>query len=105
MSRRVATVNSARLLNARWPEDLDPATVPFKGRTETILRRHGFYDDWTLFNVLTEADVSSWWNVGPVTVEDLRTTGNEAIHDHHATVDLRRRMDIDLAEIAVGAGR
>ena len=84
-----------------WPEDLDPATVPFKGRSETILRRHGFYGNWSLFNDLAEADAAGWWNAGPVTVEDIRITGNEAIHHHHDTVDLRHRIDTDLAAVAL----
>ncbi|MDK1018416.1 MAG: hypothetical protein QGD89_03315 [Actinomycetota bacterium] len=87
------------LLDMPWPEDLDPAIVPFAGRTVTVLRRHGFYDDWSLFNDLSEAGAAGWWNVGPVTVEDIRITGNEAIRRHHDTVDLRHRIDTDLAAV------
>jgi hypothetical protein len=29
------------ILDAPWPPDLDPATVPFRVRTVTILRRKG----------------------------------------------------------------
>jgi hypothetical protein len=93
-------VDNARILDSPWPEDLDPADVPFKGRTETVLRRQGFYDDRPLFDSVTATDVLSWWNAGPVTVEDMRTIGNEAIQRHHGTVELRRRIDIDLAYVA-----
>ncbi len=89
------------LLDMPWPVDLDPGSVPFEGRTETILRRHGFYDDWSLFNDLAEADAAGWWNAGPVTVEDIRITGNEAIRHHHDTVDLRHRIDTDLVAVAL----
>lgn len=89
------------LLDMPWPADLDPATVRFKGRSETVLRRRGLYDDWSLFSELTEGEVSSWWNAGPVTIKDIRTTGNEAIRRHHDTVDLRHRIDTDLAAVAL----
>ena len=71
------------LLDAPWPDGLDPATVPFHKRCVTILRRMGYYDDWTLFNTLTEAQVLSWWYAGVGTVADIRTTGNAAIVNHH----------------------
>jgi hypothetical protein len=93
-------VDNTGIFDQPWPADLDPATVPFKGRTETILRRQGFYDDWSLFNGLTEAVVLSWWNAGSATVEDLRTTGNEAMQIHHETVERRHRIDTDLAAAA-----
>ena len=63
-------MDDALLLNAPWPSDLDPATVPFHKRTVTILRRMGFFDDWSRFNTLTEAEVLSWWNAGVGTVAD-----------------------------------
>jgi hypothetical protein len=94
-------VDNTRLLDSLWPNDLDPASVPFKGRTETVLRRQGFYDDWSLFNELTTTGVLSWWNAGPVTVEDIRVTGNEAIRRHHESVDERHRVNIDLAAVAL----
>lgn len=94
-------MNNELLLDMPWPHDLDPATVPFKGRTVTILRRHGFYDDWSLFNDLTEADAAGWWNAGSVTVKDIRITSNEAILQHHDTVDLRHRVDTDLAAVGL----
>jgi hypothetical protein len=66
----VVPVDDALILNSPWPPDLDPATVPFRKRSVTILRRMGFFDDWSLFNSLTEAEVSSWWNAGVGTVAD-----------------------------------
>jgi hypothetical protein len=35
------------LLNHPWPPDLHPAEAGFKTRTETILRRAGYWDDPT----------------------------------------------------------
>jgi hypothetical protein len=63
-------VDDALLLTAPWPDDLDPADVPFRTRTITILRRAGFFDDWSRFNTLTETEVLSWWNAGVGTVTD-----------------------------------
>jgi hypothetical protein len=94
-------VDNTTIFDIPWPDDLNPADVPFKGRTETVLRRQGLYDDTSLFNDLTEADVLSWWNTGPVTVDDIRTSGNEAARRHHETVDLRHRIDTALAAVAV----
>jgi hypothetical protein len=74
--------------------------VPFKGRTETVLLRQGYFDDPRLFDGLTESDVAGWWNAGPATIDDIRTTGTEAIRLHHETVDLRLRMDTDLSAVA-----
>ncbi|MCL1592945.1 MAG: hypothetical protein M3132_01165 [Actinomycetia bacterium] len=93
-------MNNTRIFETPWPEDLNPADVPFEGRTETVLRRHGFYDDWSLFDGLTAADVLSWWNAGLVTVEDIQRTGNDAIRDHYETVDVRHRKNADLAAVA-----
>lgn len=45
------------ILESSWPSDLDPATVPFKARTVTVLRRQGFSDDWTRFKGLTASRV------------------------------------------------
>jgi hypothetical protein len=58
------------LLNAPWSDGLDPATVPFRKRSVTILRRMGYFDDRSLFSTLTEAEVSSWCNAGVGTVAD-----------------------------------
>lgn len=88
------------ILTATWPSTLDPETVPFKGRTVTVLRRAGLYDDWSRFNGLSESDVMAWWNTGPITVEDLRITGDDAIRRHHDEVGLRRALNADLDAIA-----
>ncbi len=88
------------LLNALWPDDFDPATVPFRQRSVTILQRVGYFDDWTLFNTLTETEVLSWWNAGVVTVADIRDTGTEAIRHYHAEPALLARIKADLAAVA-----
>ena len=75
----IPTVDGKPILDAKWPLDLDPVTVPFKLRTETVLRRAGYLDDLTRFDTLTEAEVLGWWNAGAATVADLRFTGNRAI--------------------------
>ena len=62
----------------------DPATVPFRTRSVTMLQRMGYYDDRSRFNTLTEVEVLSWWNAGAVTVADIRNTGTEAISRYHA---------------------
>jgi hypothetical protein len=87
------------ILNTVWSSDLDPATVPFTGRTVTVLRRQGLFDDWTLFNTVTVSDVLSWWYAGPVTVNDLRRTGNDAIRQYHDEADGRRRIAADLGPV------
>jgi hypothetical protein len=97
----VEAVDNARIFNTPWPADLNPAEVPFRGRTETVLRRQGFFDDPRLFDSLTEGDVAGWWNAGPATVDNIRSTGNEAIQLHHETVDLRLRIDTGLSAVAV----
>jgi hypothetical protein len=94
-------MGNSRILDAPWPTDLNRADVQFKGRTETVLVRHGFYDDTTLFDSLTQSDVAAWWNAGPATIQDIRSTGNEAIRLHHETTELRLRIDADLAEVAL----
>ena len=38
-TRRVDSVSNARILDNDWPPDLDPVTVPFTARTETVQRR------------------------------------------------------------------
>ena len=93
-------MNTTRILNHPWPPDLDPATVPFAGRTVTVLRRQGFFDDPTLFNTTTASDVLSWWYAGPVTVNDLRTTGNDAIRRYHQESNLRAQIATDLTAVA-----
>jgi hypothetical protein len=58
------------LLNAPWPDKLDPADVPFRTRSVTILRRAGYFDDWSRFNDPTETEVLSWTTAGVGTVAD-----------------------------------
>ena len=88
------------LLDAPWPPNLDPATVPFRTRTVTILRRMGYHDDPSLFNTLTEAAVLSWTNAGTKTVADIKATGNEAIRRYHAEPALLRQIEADLGLLA-----
>jgi hypothetical protein len=66
----VVAVDDTPLLNALWPDDLDPADVPFPTRSVTILRRTGCLDDWSRFTTLTETEVLSWWNAEVGTVAD-----------------------------------
>lgn len=93
-------MDADRILRTPWPVDLDPATVPFKTRTATVLRRRGLFEDWSKFNELTHGDVSSWWNTGPITIDDLRSTGNGAIKRHHDEADLLQRLGTDLEIVA-----
>lgn len=93
-------MDNAPILKDPWPADLDPATVSFKQRTVTVLRRRGLLDDWSKFNRLAESDVLSWWNTGAITLEDLRLTGNEAIRRHHDEEGLRRDLDAYMDEVA-----
>jgi hypothetical protein len=58
------------LLNAPWPDKLDPADVPFRTRSVTILRRAGYFDDWSRFNAPPETEVRSWTTAGVGTVAD-----------------------------------
>jgi len=80
--------------------DLDPTDVRFRTRTVTVLRRMGYFDDPSLFNTLTEAEVLSWWNAGVVTVGDIRTTGNAAIRRHHEEAAEHAQLKADLASVA-----
>ncbi len=66
-----------------WPGDLDPARVPFRQRTITVLKGMGLWDDMTRIDKLTVDDIAGYWLTGPVTVNDLITSGNEAIEWHH----------------------
>lgn len=75
-------MDDAPILNHPWPPNLNPADVPFRSRTVTILRRKGFFGDPTRFDTLTEAEVMSWWSAGVETVDDIRRTGNDAIRRH-----------------------
>ena len=94
-------MDSAPLLDSSWPEALDPVAVPFKGRTETVLRRAGFYEDPSRFDTLTETEVMEWWNAGVVTVADIRFTANRAIRHHLEETDRRSKMNTALAAVAV----
>ena len=93
-------MDSGPILDEPWPADLDPAAVPFKTRSETVLRRAGLYDDPERFDTLTEADVMSWWNAGAATVADIRFAGNRAIRRHHDEVDARSQLNTDLDAVA-----
>lgn len=88
------------ILDEPWPADLDPADVPFKQRTRTVLKRQGLLDNPASFFDLTEGTVLSWWNAGPVTVDDLRTTGPAAIKRHHTETGARTRLNSVLERAA-----
>ena len=96
---RVNQVNNTTILNQPWPHDLDPETVPFASRTETVLRRHGFYNDPNRFNTLSVEQAADWWNTGPVTIADLSETGNASIRLHHAESGMRARVATDLEPV------
>jgi hypothetical protein len=98
--RRVNRVSNTRILDSSWPEDLDPETVPFATRAETVLRWKGFYNDPTLFNTLTVAEVAGWWNTGPVTIANIRMTGNAAICRHHQETEQRTQIAADLDTVS-----
>ncbi len=71
------------ILAEPWPGDLNPARVPFRQRTITVLKGMGLWDDMTQLDELTVDDIAGYWVTGPVTVNDLITSGNEAIEWHH----------------------
>lgn len=71
------------VIDVPWPDDLDPETVPFAARAETVLRHYGLYDDPSRFNTLTVDEVAGWWNTGTVTIANIRTTAHAAILRHH----------------------
>ena len=98
--RMVHTMNPAPILTTPWPHDLNPIDVPFLQRTRTVLERHGLFDDPTMFNTLTAAEVAEWCNAGPVTINDLRTTGNRAIHTHHTQTETRQQLNTVMGEVA-----
>ncbi len=87
------------VLDAQWPDDLDPATVPFLKRSVTILRHVGYFDDWALFNTLTGAGILSWTMAGVGDVADIRTTGNAAIVEYHGEVLSLGRSMADVASL------
>ncbi len=71
------------ILAEPWPGDLDPSRVPFRQRTITVLKGMRLWDDMTRIDELTVDDVAGYWVTGPVTVNDLIISGNEAIEWHH----------------------
>ena len=60
----------------------------------------GFFDDWSLFNSLTDAEVLSWTTAGVGTVADIRTTGNAAIVEYHGVALSLGRSVGDVASLA-----
>lgn len=88
------------ILSAPWPPDLDPADVPFRIRLVTVLTRQGYFDNPTLLDTLTEAEVLSWWNAGPKTVEDIRATGKAAICLHNQQAAQLGQLRVDIAVVA-----
>ena len=93
-------MDDSLILEVHWPDDLDPETVPFATRTQTVLRWRGLYDDPARFNTLTVAEVAGCGNTGPVTIANLRTTAHTAIRRHHQDAPLRERMANVLADVA-----
>jgi hypothetical protein len=93
-------VDTTPILTAPWPDDLDPADVPFTTRTVTVLERQGIYTNPTLLTELTAIDVLGWWNAGPATVEDLWIVGNDAIRRHHTETGLLEALAADLSNLA-----
>ena len=65
------------ILDKPWPGDLDAARVPFRQRTITVLKGMGLWDNMTRIYELTVDDIAGYWVTGPVTVNDLTTSGNE----------------------------
>jgi len=93
-------VDDAPVFDAPWPSDLDPADVPFRIRSVTVPTRQGYFDDPSLFNTLTEAEVLSWWNAGERTVADIRDTGNAAIRLHHEQAAQLGQLRFNMAVVA-----
>ena len=67
----MVSVDDTPILNEPWPPVLNPAEVPFRTRTATILHRMGYFDSPTPFDTLTDDEVLSWMNAGPKTVTDI----------------------------------
>jgi hypothetical protein len=93
-------VNTTPIFAASWPHDLDPVIVPFTKRTATILQRQGIYTNPALLDKVTTMDVLGWWNAGPLTVDDLRITGNDAIRRHQEEAGLLEQLATDLSNMA-----
>ena len=96
----MVAVDDKPILNEPWPPDVDPADVPFRKRSATVLRRMGYFDDPSLFTTLTESEVLSLTNAGPRTVADIRITGNEAIRRHNEQVAQLPHLQTDMAVVA-----
>jgi len=79
------------ILNQRWPLDLDPAEAGFKQWTETILRRHGYWDDPTRLDTLTDDEFLALENVGTGVLADLIDKGNAVIAWHDNLPPEQRR--------------
>jgi hypothetical protein len=79
------------ILNKPWPLDLDPAQAGFKTWTETILRRHGYWDDPTRLDTLTADQFLALENVGTGVLADLVEKGNAAIAWHQNLPPEERR--------------
>jgi hypothetical protein len=94
-------VDTTPILTATWPDDLDPATMPFAKRTATILERRGMYANPSLLNEVTSIDVLGWWSAGPATVEDLRAVGSDAIRRHHTESGLLAELEADLSNMSL----
>jgi hypothetical protein len=71
------------ILTQPWPPDLDPARVPFRQRTITVLKGTKLWDDMTRIDTITRHDVRGYWVTGPVTVNDLITAATTAVSWHH----------------------
>jgi hypothetical protein len=91
------------ILNRPWPEDLDPAAAGFKTWTETILRRHGYWDDPTLLDTLSVDEFLALENVGAVILSDLVEKGNAAI-TRHENLPPRSAALIATEEVVAAAG-
>ncbi|MEN8237599.1 MAG: hypothetical protein ABFR53_00215 [Actinomycetota bacterium] len=65
-----------------------------------MLRRWGFYDDPTMFNALTVAEVAGWRNTGPVIIANLSTTATAAIRKHLREAEQRARVALDHRVVA-----
>ena len=96
----MVAVDDTPILSQPWPHDLDPADVPFRKRSVTILRHMGYFDNPALFDSLTEAEVLRWWNIGVGTVADIRDTGNAAIRLHHEQAAQLPQLQRDMAVLA-----
>ncbi len=57
--------------------------MPFATRTVTVLQREGVWADMTRLDDVEAADAVDWWYSGHQTIDDLTTTGNDAIAWHH----------------------